>query len=123
MRQSLKDEFAKYKSETESNSQRTPILTTQTSQIFMEKSPLPTAVPQSSYEGGLLIRRSSSGPLSPAAESAISSFKQKELTIRIEQLSKLLTESEATIQRLVEQEKVFQVCLTIKDTERRIATR
>ena len=42
----------------------------------------------------------------------LSTFKQKELSMKIDQLTALLTESEAAVQRLQEQEKVG--CLNTK---------
>jgi hypothetical protein len=43
------------------------------------------------------------------------SFKQKELQIKIEQLTQLLTESEGTVQKLMEQEKFLKEQLRSED--------
>lgn len=61
------------------------------------------------------LRRSSSNILSHLDHGGVSSFKVKEMVHKIDQLSLLLTESEANVERLLEQEKFLKEQLRSQD--------
>jgi hypothetical protein len=61
------------------------------------------------------LRRSPSNLLNNLDSGGVSSFKVKELTHKISQLSFLLTESEANVERLLEQEKFLKEQLRSQD--------
>jgi hypothetical protein len=55
-----------------------------------------------------VLRRSSSNILNSLEQGGVSSFKIKEMAHKIDQLSHLLTESEANVERLLEQERFLK---------------
>lgn len=109
MHKNLKAELAQARNQIEqlkTSSGPGPLNTSRPSSPFIEKQLGMHSPP---------LRRSSSNLLNNLDPGGVSSFKVKEMAHKIDQLSLLLTESEANVERLLEQEKFLKEQLRTQD--------